>query len=303
MGSVQQTAEPKTLNGVAQVGSPPVRSTGSRAVRRLQHNRAAIGGLVVFSLIVLMALAAPLISPHNPNAMNPIDALQPPSPWYWMGTDTFGRDTLSRVIWGSRASVQIGFVAVAISVIGGASLGLFSGYHRGWFDMLVMRLTDVMLAFPGILLALVIIAVLGRNLTSAMIAVGISAMPTYIRVVRSSVLSARESDYVTAAQVIGCGSIRVLLRHILPNVVAPIIVLATLGIPTAIIAGASLSFLGLGVQPPTSDWGEMLSSGRNQYALAPWLSIFPGLAIVITVIAINLFGDGLRDALDPRQSR
>ena len=250
-----------------------------------------------------MAVAAPIIAPFNPTRVNPIDALQPPSSWYWMGTDAFGRDTLSRVIWGSQTSVQIGFVAVTISVVGGAILGLFSGYHRGWIDLLVMRLTDVMLAFPGILLALVIIAVLGRNLTSAMIAVGISAMPAYIRVVRSSVLSVRGNEYVVAAQVIGCGSNRILLRHILPNVIAPVIVLATLGIPSAIIAGASLSFLGLGVQPPTADWGEMLSSGRNQFALAPWLSIFPGLAIVITVLSINLFGDGLRDALDPRQQR
>jgi peptide/nickel transport system permease protein len=258
---------------------------------------------VVFCLIVVMAVAAPIIAPFNPTRVNAIDALQPPSPWYWMGTDAFGRDNLSRVIWGSRTSVQIGFVAVTISVLGGATLGLLSGYHRGWADLLVMRLTDVMLAFPGILLALVIIAVLGRNLTSAMIAVGISAMPAYIRVVRSSVLSVRETEYVIAAQVIGCGSNRILLRHILPNVTAPVIVLATLGIPTAIIAGASLSFLGLGVQPPTADWGEMLSSGRNQFALAPWLSIFPGLAIVITVLSVNLFGDGLRDALDPRQDR
>jgi peptide/nickel transport system permease protein len=286
-----------------EVASQRSRPAGSPALRRLRRNRAAIAGLAIFGLIVVMALAAPIIAPFNPNAINTIDALQPPSAWYWMGTDSFGRDTLSRVIWGSRTSVQIGFVAVTISVVGGAILGLFSGYHRGWVDLLVMRLTDVMLAFPGILLALVIIAVLGRNLTSAMIAVGISAMPSYIRVVRSSVLSVRENDYVTAAQVIGCDSNRILLRHILPNVIAPVIVLATLGIPSAIIAGASLSFLGLGVQPPTSDWGEMLSSGRNQFALAPWLSIFPGLAIVVTVLTINLFGDGLRDALDPRQAR
>jgi peptide/nickel transport system permease protein len=280
-----------------------VRSVGNPALRRLRRNRAALTGLVVFGLIVLMALAAPILAPYPPNALNPVDSLQPPSAWYWFGTDAFGRDTLSRVIWGSRISVQVGFVAVAISVVGGAILGLFSGYHRGWVDLLVSRLTDVMLAFPGILLALVIIAVLGRNLTSAMIAVGVSAMPGYIRVVRGSVLSVREHDYVLAAQVIGCGSNRILLRHILPNVLAPVIVLATLGIPNAIIAGASLSFLGLGVQPPTADWGEMLSSGRNHFALAPWLSIFPGLAIVVTVLTINLFGDGLRDALDPRQAR
>lgn len=288
----------------AQAETPTrTRSAGNPAVRRLRRNRAALAGLIAFGLIVLMALAAPIIAPYPPNELNPVDSLQPPSPWYWFGTDSFGRDTLSRVIWGSRISVQVGFVSVAISVVGGAILGLLSGYHRGWVDLVVSRLTDVMLAFPGILLALVIIAVLGRNLTSAMIAVGVSAMPGYIRVVRGSVLSVREHDYVLAAQVIGCGSNRILLRHILPNVIAPVIVLATLGIPNAIIAGASLSFLGLGVQPPTSDWGEMLSSGRNYFALAPWLSIFPGLAIVVTVLAINLFGDGLRDALDPRQAR
>jgi len=288
----------------AQAGAPTrARSAGSPALRRLRRNRAALAGLVVFCAIIVIGLAAPILAPYNPNELNPIDSLQPPSPWYWFGTDSFGRDTLSRVIWGARVSVQVGFVSVTISVIGGAILGLLAGYHRGWTDMLVSRLTDVMLAFPGILLALVIIAVLGRNLTSAMIAVGISAMPGYIRVVRGSVLSVREHDYVLAAQVIGCGSNRIVLRHILPNVVAPVIVLATLGIPNAIIAGASLSFLGLGVQPPTADWGEMLSSGRNSFALAPWLSIFPGLAIVVTVLAINLFGDGLRDALDPRQAR
>ncbi len=296
-------AEPKSLVEVNEPSTQPARSVRSPALRRLRRNRAAVAGLAIFCLIVLMAVAAPVLAPFNPTRINTIDALQPPSPWYWMGTDAFGRDNLSRVIWGSRTSVQIGLVAVAISVVGGAVLGLLAGYHRGWIDLLVMRLTDVMLAFPGILLALVIIAVLGRNLTSTMIAVGISAMPAYIRVVRSSVLSARENEYVTAAEVIGCGTNRILLRHILPNVSAPVIVLATLGIPTAIIAGASLSFLGLGVQPPTPDWGEMLSSGRNQFALAPWLSIFPGLAIVITVLSINLFGDGLRDALDPRQQR
>jgi len=288
-----------------ETGAEPLtrRAAGSPSLRRLRRNRAAIAGLVVFGLIVVMALTAPWIAPYNPNQLSPADSLKPPSVEHWLGTDSFGRDTLSRVIWGSRISVQVGFVAVAISVVGGGLLGLISGYHRGWVDMIVARLTDVMLAFPGILLALVIIAVLGRNLTSAMIAVGISAMPAYIRVVRGSVLGVRELDYVTAAQVIGCSSNRILLRHILPNVIAPVIVLATLGIPNAIIAGASLSFLGLGIQPPTSDWGEMLSSGRNHFAIAWWLSVFPGLAIVITVLTINLFGDGLRDALDPRQAR
>lgn len=296
-------ADAKTLAKENDITPVRVRSNGYPALRRLKRNRAAITGLAVFGLIVLMALTAPFIAPYPPNALAPADSLLPPSAAHWMGTDSFGRDTLTRVIWGSRISVQVGFVAVSISVFGGAILGLFSGYHRGWVDMIVTRLTDVMLAFPGILLALVIIAVLGRNLTSAMIAVGISAMPGYIRVVRGSVLSVRENDYVLAAQVIGCGSNRILLKHILPNVLAPVIVLSTLGIPNAIIAGASLSFLGLGIQPPTADWGEMLSSGRNHFAIAWWLSVFPGLAIVVTVLTINLFGDGLRDALDPRQSR
>jgi peptide/nickel transport system permease protein len=269
----------------------------------LRRNRAAIAGLVIFNLIVVMAITAPLIAPYPPNTLNPAESLQAPSASHWLGTDSFGRDTLSRIIWGARISVQVGFVAVTISVVGGALIGLVCGYNRGWVDMLGTRLTDVMQAFPGILLALVIIAVLGRNLPSAMIAVGISAMPAYIRVVRGSVLGVRELDYVTAAHVIGCSSTRIVLRHILPNVVAPIIVLATLGIPNAIIAGASLSFLGLGIQPPTADWGEMLSSGRNHFAIAWWLSVFPGLAIVVTVLTINLFGDGLRDALDPRQAR
>jgi peptide/nickel transport system permease protein len=194
----------------------------------------------------------------------------------------------------------MGLVAVTISVLGGSILGLLSGYARGTVDILVMRLVDLMLAFPGILLALVIIAVLGPTLGSAMIAVGVSGMPIFIRVVRASTLSVRELQYIEAARVAGCGDARILIRHVLPNVAAPVIVLVTLGIPGAIIAGAALSFLGLGVRPPTPDWGEMLSNGRSFMTTAWWLSTFPGLAIMIMVMAINLFGDGLRDALDPR---
>ncbi len=276
------------------------RSLWRDAWRRLVLNRGAVVGLVVFVAILVMALAAPVVAPYDPIALNPSDSLLGPSPRHWMGTDSFGRDVLSRIIYGARVSVRMGLVAVAISVTGGSLLGLVAGYYRGGVDMLVMRLADVMLAFPGILLALVIIAVLGRNLSSAMIAVGVSAMPLYIRVVRGTVLSVREREYVAAARVIGCGDGRILALHILPNVLASIIVLATLGIPNAIIAGAALSFLGLGVQPPTPDWGDMLNSGRGFISLAWWLSTFPGLAIVVLVLAINLFGDGLRDALDPR---
>lgn len=286
---------------LASLHSKRARSLWGDALRQLARNKAAVGGLIVFALIILMAILAPLLAPHNPVKLNPVDSLIPPGRRYWMGTDSFGRDQLSRIIYGARISVQMGFVAVLIAVVCGSVLGLLSGYYRGLVDLVIGRLTDVLLAFPGILLALVIIAILGPNLHSAMIAVGISAMPTFIRVVRSSALAVSEREYVTAARVIGGRDIHILARHILPNVLAPVIVLATLGIPSAIIAGAALSFLGLGVVPPTPDWGGMLSDGRSYITSAWWLSTFPGLAIVFMVLAINLFGDGLRDALDPRQ--
>ena len=270
------------------------------ALQRLLANKGATAGGIVFLLIVAIALAAQALAPSNPVRFNVSESLVPPGPRHWLGTDQFGRDILSRIIYGSRVSVAMGLVAVTISVVGGSILGLLSGYARGTVDILVMRLVDLMLAFPGILLALVIIAVLGPTLGSAMIAVGVSGMPIFIRVVRASTLSVRELQYIEAARVAGCGDARILIRHVLPNVAAPVIVLITLGIPGAIIGGAALSFLGLGVRPPTPDWGEMLSNGRSFMTTAWWLSTFPGLAIMIMVMAINLFGDGLRDALDPR---
>jgi peptide/nickel transport system permease protein len=279
---------------------PRGRSLWGDALRRLARNRgAAVGGLV-FLLVVLLALAAPVLAPHDPVRLNVVESLEAPGARHWLGTDQFGRDVLSRIIYGSRVSVAMGIVAVAISVGAGSMLGLLAGFYRGPVDLVVMRLVDVMLAFPGILLALVIIAVLGPDLKSAMIAVGISGMPLFIRVVRASTLAVRDLHYVEAAQATGCGDLRVLARHVLPNVLTPIIVLVTLGIPSAIVAGAALSFLGLGIKPPTPDWGEMLSRGRAFMGTAWWLSTFPGLAIAIVVLAINRFGDGLRDALDPR---
>ncbi|HET8999560.1 MAG TPA: ABC transporter permease [bacterium] len=277
-----------------------VRGLWSDALHRLFGNKGATAGGVIFLLIIATALAAQGLAHGNPVRLNVSESLEPPSARHWLGTDQFGRDILSRIIYGSRVSVAMGLVAVTISVVGGSILGLLSGYARGTVDILVMRLVDVMLAFPGILLALVIIAVLGPNLGSAMIAVGVSGMPIFIRVVRASTLAVRELQYIEAARVAGCGDARILARHVLPNVAAPVIVLVTLGIPGAIIAGAALSFLGLGVRPPTPDWGEMLSNGRSFMTTAWWLSTFPGLAIMIMVMAINLFGDGLRDALDPR---
>ena len=286
------------------VALPMVPTGGQRlwadAFRRLVKSRGAISGGVIFGLFVFMALAAPLLTPYDPIRLNVVESLEPPSARHWLGTDQFGRDVLARVIYGARVSMAMGVVAVTISVVLGLALGLVSGYYRGTVDLLVMRLVDVMLAFPGILLALVIIAVLGPNLGSAMIAVGVSGMPLFVRVVRSSTLTVRALQYVEAAQAAGSGDARVLVRHVLPNVLTPVIVLVTLGIPAAIVAGAALSFLGLGVKPPTPDWGEMLSKGRAFMGTAWWLSTFPGLAIAVIVLAINRFGDGLRDALDPR---
>jgi peptide/nickel transport system permease protein len=286
------------------VGLPVVPTGGqglwADAFRRLVRSRGATSGGVIFGLFVIMALAAPLLTPYDPTRLNVVESLEPPSARHWLGTDQFGRDVLARVIYGARVSMAMGVVAVTISVVLGLALGLVSGYYRGTVDLLVMRLVDVMLAFPGILLALVIIAVLGPNLGSAMIAVGVSGMPLFVRVVRSSTLTVRALQYVEAAQAAGSGDARMLVRHVLPNVLTPVIVLVTLGIPAAIVAGAALSFLGLGVKPPTPDWGEMLSKGRAFMGTAWWLSTFPGLAIAVIVLAINRFGDGLRDALDPR---
>lgn len=276
------------------------RSLWADAFKRLRSNRGAIAGGIVFVLIILIAVFAPVLSPFDPDKLNARNSLRPPGSEFWFGTDQFGRDILSRTIHGARISVMMGLVAVAISVTGGSILGLLAGYYGGIVDTLVSRLVDVMLSFPGILLALVIVAILGPNLSSAMIAIGISAMPLYIRVVRGSVLAIGSTEYVEAARVIGGNDARILVSHLLPNVLSPIIVLASLGIPSAIISGAALSFLGLGVTPPTSDWGAMLANGRSYLSSAWWLSTFPGIAIATIVLAINLLGDGLRDALDPR---
>ena len=260
-------------------------------------------GAALISLEILIAVFAPLVAPYDPIEQSIYDALQPPSAAHWLGTDEVGRDILSRIIYGTRISLRVGLLAVGIGSAIGVTLGLIAGFYGKMADNLILRLMDIWLAFPGILLALAIIAVLGPSLFNVMIAVGLSAVPTYVRVTRSSVLSVREMEYVLGARAVGCPSRIIIWRHILPNVLPSLIVLTTLGIAGAILAAAALSFIGLGAQPPTPEWGAMLTVGRQFMRQAWWVTAFPGLAIMITVLGINLLGDGLRDALDPRLRR
>nr|WP_245302593.1 nickel transporter permease [Symbiobacterium terraclitae] len=268
----------------------------------LRHRAAALGGAIVL-VMVLAALLADVIAPYDPIKGKLSDMLQPPSAAHWMGTDEQGRDIFSRIIHGSRISLQVGLVAVGISLTTGTAIGAISAYFGGWLDLLVMRIIDILLAFPSILLAIAITAILGPSLTNAMIAVGVVGMPVYARLVRASVLSLREQDFVQAARAAGGGHARILGRHILPNALAPIIVQSTLSIGTAMLDAAGLSFLGLGAQPPAPEWGAMLSRAQVYIQLAPWVVTFPGLAIMLAVLGFNLLGDGLRDVLDPRLRR
>ena len=273
------------------------------ALKRLARNPGSLVGAVILLVIILATIFAPYVTFHDPVGLATGERLQPPNAKYWLGTDAFGRDIYTRIVYGGRISLRVGIIAVTIATLLGVTMGLLAGYYGGVVDTIAMRLIDIMLAFPGILLALAIISVLGPSLFNVMIAVGISATPTYARVSRSSVLQAKEEPFVEAAILIGCRSRRVLLQHILPNVLGPIIVVATLGVAGAIITGAALSFLGLGARPPTPEWGLILSTGRKYLSHAWWIATFPGLAIMITVLSINLVGDGLRDALDPRMKR
>jgi peptide/nickel transport system permease protein len=249
---------------------------------------------------VLAAILAPLVAPYDPIATATAESAKAPSAQHWFGTDVLGRDMFSRVIYGARISLWLGLISVSIACTCGLLFGITAGYNGGWVDTVIMRGADMLLAFPSFLLALTIVFALGQSLINVMIAVGISSIPGYTRIVRGSVLSAREHEYVTAARTIGCTDKRLMTRHILPNVVAPVIVISSVGIAWAIIAAASLSFLGMGAQPPTPEWGAMVNDGVRYLKQAWWISTFPGLAIMVTVLAINLVGDGLRDALDPR---
>ncbi len=274
-----------------------------RAWWRLRRNRMAMGGGALLFLIALAAFSVPQVVLIDPFKQSLRDSLLAPgTPDHLLGTDHLGRDILLRLIDGARVSLTIGFISVAISVSLGGLAGLGAGYFGGRLDSVLMRLMDMQLAFPGILAALVIVTVLGNGINQAMIAVGIASIPKYARIVRGSTLAIKHSLFVDAARSVGASDRRILFMHIVPNVVGPVITLATMGLATAILAAASLSFLGLGAQPPTPEWGLMLSEARRYIRVAWWLSVFPGVAIMLTVIAINLLGDGVRDALDPYHS-
>jgi peptide/nickel transport system permease protein len=270
------------------------------AWRRLLRRGGAMVGLAVVVFFVVIALFAPWIAPYDPLATSWSAVRAAPTTAHWFGADELGRDVLSRIIWGARASILAGVVSVSISLALGVPIGMAAGYLGRWVDALISRITDAMLACPFLILAIALAAFLGPSLTNAMIAIGISATPIFIRLTRAQVLSAKSEDYVEAARALGNPHLRIALRHILPNIVAPLIVQATLAIAAAVIAEASLSFLGLGQQPPAPSWGSMLNTARNYVDQAPWMAIWPGVSIFLLVLSFNLLGDGLRDALDPR---
>ena len=272
----------------------------TRSLRLLSRRNAAVLGAAILVIVAVLAVAGPSLSPHDPLKMNPAEALSPPSVAHPFGTDQYGRDVWSRVVAGARLSLATGLGAVVIALTAGLGLGLVSGAAGGWVDLLAMRVVDVMMAFPSVLMALVVVAILGQGATNVMVAVGVSLIPTFVRLIRGNVLVVREHAYVEAARALGCQPSRITLQHILPNIVAPVIVLATIAIAWSIIIGASLSFLGLGPRPPIPEWGVDLSNGRNYLLRGWWISAGPGLAIMTTVVAVNLVGDTLRDVLDPR---
>lgn len=269
-------------------------------VRHLLRNRGAVIGLVIIGLFVVASLGAPLITNQSPTETSLPDRLQPASWEHPLGTDELGRDLLTRMLYGGRISLGIGLISVAIGILIGVPIGAVSGYYGGKLDIIAQRFIDIMIAFPGILLAIVVVTVLGVGVTNVMIATGIASVPIYARLVRGSVLAAKEQSYVTAAQAAGIGDFSIIFRHILPNSIAPVIVQSTFQIATAILWAAGLGFLGLGAQAPTPEWGAILSNGREYIRTAHHLTTFPGLAILFMVIGFNLVGDGLRDALDPK---
>lgn len=278
----------------------PVSQT-RETIHALLANKLAVAGLVVLGLLIIVGIFGKALAPYGLNDIDIPNRLSGPSALHWFGTDNLGRDTLTRILIAARVSLQVGFIAVGFALVVGVPIGLVAGYYRGAVDSALMRLMDILFSFPAILLAIAILAVLGPNVTNAMIAIGIVYTPIFARITRGSVLVVSEEVYVRAARSLGATNRRILFRHILPNVAAPIIVQTTLSLAFAILSEAALSFLGLGVQPPNPAWGRMLADGRDYFQQNPWMGIFPGLAILVTVMAFNFVGDGLRDALDPKQ--
>lgn len=278
------------------------RSQWAEIWRRLKKNKMAMFGLGIISVIVLAAIFADFIADYDTVVIkqNLGDRLQGPSAKYWLGTDEFGRDIFARMVHGARVSLKVGILAVGIAVVIGGSLGSIAGYYGGKLDNVIMRIMDIFLAVPSILLAIAIVSALGPSLTNLMLAISVSSVPSYARIVRSSVLTIKDQEFIEAARAIGASDARIILRHIIPNSLAPVIVQGTLGVAGAILSTAGLSFIGMGIQPPAPEWGSMLSGGRQYLRYAWHVTTFPGLAIMITILALNLLGDGLRDALDPR---
>ncbi|HVU11833.1 MAG TPA: ABC transporter permease [Phototrophicaceae bacterium] len=298
----------------ATVSPAPVRLTKARqaarsrglwsdAFRRLTRHKLAMFGLVIILITAIFAAIGPNIVAYTPDKMDMKTRFAPPSAAHLFGTDDFGRDTFTRIVYGARVSLEVGVISVGIAATIGTFLGLLAGYSRRLVDEVIMRSMDVLYAFPAVLLAIAILAALGKGVGNAMIAIGVVYIPIFARITRGEVLSIRNEEYITAARSIGAGDIRILFRHILPNILAPIIVETSLSLAFAILAEASLSFFGLGTQPPDASWGRMLSEGRNYFRQSPWMGIFPGVAIMLVVMGFNFLGDGLRDALDPRLNR
>jgi peptide/nickel transport system permease protein len=291
---------------IDQVAAAPVASSEqrspNRAWRKLKANKGALVGLAIIAFFTILAIIAPLLPIPDPIATSWSAIRKAPSAAHWFGTDDLGRDILSRMIWGAQASLMAGVFSVAIAVLIGVPFGLVSGYFGGWIDMVISRITEAFLAMPFLITAIALAAFLGPSLTNAMIAIGLSAMPIFVRLTRGQVLAVKTEEYIEGARSVGLRHFSIITRYILPNVLAPILVQATLTIATAIIAEASLSFLGLGQQPPAPSWGSMLNVAKNFLSQAPWMAMWPGIAIFLVVIGFNLLGDGLRDALDPREA-
>ncbi len=292
---------PDTINEI-HPNKPTQVPQRTRMLRRFVRHRGGMVGLLLFGGLLVIAIFAQQIAPYDPLALDYHSTLQPPSPAHWFGTDDLGRDILSRAIWGARESLRVALLASAIGIIGGLVFGLISGYLGGWADVLIQRIVEIMLAFPTILLVLSIVAALGPNLTTILIAAGISTIPIYIRMIRSTVLVEREKEYILASVALGAGQFGIMARHILPNVLSTAIIYTTLGLGGIILATSGLSYVGLGAQPPTPEWGAMLTEGQRLFRNAWWPAFFPGLFIFLAVVGVNLLGDGLRDLFDPNMN-